>query len=150
MMLTIPRHASRVTRCENSKSRITLLGPVTHHADNLGPISDHRKPLCYPVRTVFNTFHQSHGNEGKRIRKVFLSMWTPWFSRLQRSVEPHCWRGFEVLPRYSRDKATPWTARRLNHWSFAKGYFLNNSLVFSWGEGRCCRRRNCGYLIIGN
>ena len=40
-----------------------------------------------------------------------------------------------MLPRYSRDKATPWTARRLHHWSFAKGYFLNNSLFFVEGRG---------------
>ena len=50
---------SHVTLCENSKSRITLLcpitpyaanlGPITYHADNLGPIKHHGKPLCHPV-----------------------------------------------------------------------------------------------------
>ena len=47
---------SRVTRCENSKSRTTQLSPITphaanlvpitHHADNLGPITRHGKSLC--------------------------------------------------------------------------------------------------------
>ena len=32
---------SRVTRFENSKSRITLLCPITPHAANLGPITHH-------------------------------------------------------------------------------------------------------------
>ena len=46
---------SRVSRRENSKSRITLLctvtphaanlGPITHHADNLGPITRYGKPI---------------------------------------------------------------------------------------------------------
>ena len=50
---------SRVTRCENSKSRITLLcqitphaanlGQITHHADNLGPVTRHRKRICHPA-----------------------------------------------------------------------------------------------------
>ena len=59
---------SLFTCCENSKSCISLLcpitphaanvgpithhadnlGPVTHHADNLGPITRHGKPLCHP------------------------------------------------------------------------------------------------------
>ena len=41
---------SRVTRCENSKSRSTLLGQITSHEANLGPITHHasRKPLCHP------------------------------------------------------------------------------------------------------
>ena len=53
---------SRVTRCENSKSRMrplrlitphaANLGPITHHADNLWPITRHGKPLCYPVDIV--------------------------------------------------------------------------------------------------
>ena len=62
MILTITgnfKGKSRVTRCENSKSRITLLcqitphaanlGQITHHADNLGPIARHRKPICHPA-----------------------------------------------------------------------------------------------------
>ena len=50
---------SRVTRCENSKSRITLLcqitphaanlAQITHHADNLGPVTRHRKRICHPA-----------------------------------------------------------------------------------------------------
>ena len=39
---------SRVTR-ENSKSPITLLCLITPHADNLGPITRHGKPLYHPV-----------------------------------------------------------------------------------------------------
>ena len=39
---------SRVTR-ENSKSRITLLCLITSHADNLGHITPHGKPLYHPV-----------------------------------------------------------------------------------------------------
>ena len=44
----------RVTRCENSKSRITLLGQITSHAaiwaqsipaENLGPFTRHGKPI---------------------------------------------------------------------------------------------------------
>ena len=53
---------SRVTHCENSKSRMrplrlitphaANLGPITHHSDNLWPITRHGKPLCYPVDVV--------------------------------------------------------------------------------------------------
>ena len=53
---------SRVTHCENSKSRMrplrlitpdgANLGPITHHTDNLWPITRHGKPLCYPVDIV--------------------------------------------------------------------------------------------------
>ena len=54
---------SRITHCENSKSRITLcpttphvsnLRLLMHNADNLGPIMRHRKPLCHPVYTQSN------------------------------------------------------------------------------------------------
>ena len=53
---------SRVTHCENSKSRMrplrlitphaANLGPIRHHSDNLWPITRHGKPLCYPVDVV--------------------------------------------------------------------------------------------------
>ena len=39
----------RVMRCENSKSRITLICPITHHADHLGPITREGKSLCHPA-----------------------------------------------------------------------------------------------------
>ena len=57
------KEKSRVTRCENSKSRTTLLGQITrhapnlglitHYADNLDPITRHGKPLTHPVISHF-------------------------------------------------------------------------------------------------
>ena len=35
------KEKSRVTRCENSKSRITLLGQIISHEANLDPITHH-------------------------------------------------------------------------------------------------------------
>ena len=45
-----------MTGYENSKSRLLCpitpqeanLGPITHHADNLGRITSDVKPLCHP------------------------------------------------------------------------------------------------------
>ena len=43
---------SRVTHCENSKSRITLLCPITHHADYLGSIMRHGNPYATLYKEV--------------------------------------------------------------------------------------------------
>ena len=58
------KEKSRVTRCENSKSRTTLLGQITPHAANLGPIPYYAenldpitrrgKPLTHPVISHFH------------------------------------------------------------------------------------------------
>ena len=47
---------SRVARCENSKSRITLLGQITSHAANLGAINSRWKFLV-PSRVTENQYH---------------------------------------------------------------------------------------------
>lgn len=44
---------SRVTHCENSKSRITLLCPIMPHAANLGSITRHGKPLRHAEKGLF-------------------------------------------------------------------------------------------------
>ena len=43
---------SRVTHCENSKSRITLLCSITHHADYLGPITRYGNPYATLYKEV--------------------------------------------------------------------------------------------------
>ena len=43
---------SRVTHCENSKSRITLLCPITHHADYLSPSTRHGNPYATLYKEV--------------------------------------------------------------------------------------------------
>ena len=47
---------SRFTRCENSKSRITLLCPTTPHAANLGLITHHTDNLGIPSHVTENPF----------------------------------------------------------------------------------------------
>ena len=44
---------SPFTRCENNKSRITLLCPITPHATNLGSITRHGKPLRHAEKGLF-------------------------------------------------------------------------------------------------
>ena len=67
---------SRVTRCENSKSRITLLGQITSHAaiwaqsthaENLGPFTRHGKPI--PLTTLWN----QDGEMATRVVRPFSS-----------------------------------------------------------------------------
>ena len=44
--MKIVHHASRAM-----PSHASRLGPITHHADNLGHNTRHGKPLCHPVQT---------------------------------------------------------------------------------------------------
>ena len=54
---------------ENSKAHTTLpcpitpltaiLDQITHHADNMGPTTCHRKPLCHPGETNGSSGHAS-------------------------------------------------------------------------------------------
>ena len=72
---------SRVTRCENSKSHITLLSPFTpcgqfgpDHASRwycLGPITRHGKPLCHPGKK-----HKQNNNSARASH--FLVQYNFW------------------------------------------------------------------------
>ena len=45
LVVKIVNHASRCY----AQSRLTrLMDRITHHADNLGPITRHGKPFCHP------------------------------------------------------------------------------------------------------
>ena len=68
---------SRVTCCEivnhasscYTQSRLTRLGPITHHAENMGPITNHGKALhpvlgCDSVKGRVTTVYDTREKEG--------------------------------------------------------------------------------------
>ena len=75
---------------KNSKAHTTLpclitllkatLNPITHHADNLGPITNHRKPIYHPCETNGSSRHAN------QLLHFFVNFLLKNFLSLQRSL----------------------------------------------------------------
>ena len=66
---------SCVTRCENSKSRVTLLGQITSQAANLGAINSRWKfGSLHASRKTYTTLWNQDGERATRVIRPFSSL----------------------------------------------------------------------------
>ena len=68
----VSRNSSEITHHAAMPNHAVNLGPITYHADYLGPIMRHGKPFSHPVNSLYQTKKKrtmtgTYGPEHKRL-----------------------------------------------------------------------------------